>query len=170
MAIIDQHAAHERVLFERLQDQVRSGTLNLQNLLIPVQLELGPAQSSLLADRLEEMAGLGFIVEDFGNGAFFIKAVPSLLVGADYRQLLLGILDELAVHGQSRSLDKENIEILSVMACHPAIKINRKLDIREMEALLHDLSLCRMPHTCPHGRPTVLNLSVQDLKKMFKRT
>ena len=96
MAIVDQHAAHERVLFEKLQDQFGGGMMPLQNLLVPIQVELGPAQSGLLSEYLVELHSMGFIVEDFGNGTFVIKAVPSLVVGADYRKLLLDVLDEVA--------------------------------------------------------------------------
>jgi DNA mismatch repair protein MutL len=169
MAIIDQHAAHERVLFERLQAQIGAGQIPVQDLLVPDQVELGPAQSSVLAEYLPELSKLGFLVEDFGNNTFMIKAVPALLVGADYRRLLLDILDEVNVHGKSGTIEKVRDEMLSVMACHPAIKIHRHLDQREMEQLLADLFKCRMPHTCPHGRPTVVRFSLIDIMKMFKR-
>lgn len=170
MALIDQHAAHERVLFEKLQDQFVSRNIPVQNMLIPAQVELGPAQGSLLSEYLPELTKLGFVVEDFGNGAFMIKAVPALLVGSDYSKLLLDILDEVNIHGKSGKMDELRDGILSVMACHPAIKVHRRLDRREMEKLLQDLFSCRMPHTCPHGRPTVVRFSMEELRKMFKRT
>ncbi|HEX9021450.1 MAG TPA: DNA mismatch repair endonuclease MutL, partial [Nitrospirota bacterium] len=160
MAIVDQHAAHERVLFEKLQDLSGAGRGPVQDLLVPVQVGLGPAQSGLLAEYLPELEKLGFFVEDFGNGDFMIKAVPALLTGADYKQLLLDILDEVNVHGRSGNVDKLRDELLSVMACHPAIKVHRHLDQREMEQLLYDLFSCRMPHTCPHGRPTIVRFSI----------
>ena len=169
MAIIDQHAAHERVLFERLQGQIRAGNIPVQGLLMPEQVELGPAQSMVFAEYLPELSKLGFLVEDFGNGTFMIKAVPALLVGADYRRLLLDILDEVNVHGKSGKMDEVRDQILSTMACHPAIKVHRHLEQREMEILLTDLFQCRMPHTCPHGRPTVIRFSMDEIKKMFKR-
>ncbi len=169
MAIIDQHAAHERVLFEKLQDQSAAGQVPEQHLLVPDQVELGPAQSTMLAEYLPKLSRLGFLVEDFGNNTFVIKAVPSLLVGADYKQLLLDILDEVNVHGKSGRMDEVRDEMLSVMACHPAIKVHRHLDRQEMEQLLADLFKCRMPHTCPHGRPTIVRFSMVDIMKMFKR-
>lgn len=169
MAIIDQHAAHERVLFERLQDQFGAGKIPVQDLLVPDQVELGPAQSTVLAEYLPELSRLGFLVEDFGNNVFVIKAVPALLVGADYKQLLLDILDEVNVHGKSGKMEEVRDEMLSVMACHPAIKVHRHLDQREMERLLDDLFICRMPHTCPHGRPTIVRFSLVEIMKMFKR-
>jgi DNA mismatch repair protein MutL len=170
MAVIDQHAAHERILFEKLQDQFGTGHMPVQNLLIPDQVELGPAQTGLLIEHLPEMQKLGFLVEHFGTGTFMIKAVPSLLVGADYKKLLLDILDEVNIHGKSAKLEALRDEILSVMACHPAVKIHHRLDQREMEALLLNLSRCRMPHTCPHGRPTIIRFSMEEIRKMFKRT
>ncbi|HYA87141.1 MAG TPA: DNA mismatch repair endonuclease MutL [Nitrospirota bacterium] len=169
MAIIDQHAAHERVLFEKLQNQFGTGSAPIQNLLVPDQVELGPAQSGLLTEYLPELNKVGFLVEDFGNGTFVIKAVPALLVGADYKQLLLDILDDVSVHGSSNKMETMRNEVLSVMACHPAIKIHRSLDQAEMEVLLHNLFKCRMPHTCPHGRPTVIRFSLDEIRKMFKR-
>jgi DNA mismatch repair protein MutL len=169
MAIIDQHAAHERVLFEKLQDQFGGGAVPVQNLLVPVQVELGPAQSSLLSEYLPELNKLGFAVEHFGSGTFIIKAVPALLAGADHKQLLLDILDEVNVHGGSKKMETLRDEVLSVMACHPAIKVHRRLDPLEMEVLLHNLFKCRMPHSCPHGRPTVIRFSLDDIRKMFKR-
>jgi DNA mismatch repair protein MutL len=169
MAIIDQHAAHERVLFERLQDQLQTDDIPVQTLLMPVQVELGPAQGGLLAEHLPELSRLGFMVEDFGNNTFIIKAVPALLTGADYKKLLLDILDEVNVHGASGRMDKPLNDLLSVMACHPAIKVHRHLEQREMETLLHDLFQCRMPHTCPHGRPTVIRYSMGEINKIFKR-
>ncbi len=169
MSLVDQHAAHERVLFEKLQDQCGNNTVPVQNLLLPVQVELGPAESGLLSEHISELNGLGFIVEDFGNRTFVIKAVPSLLVGADYKKLLCDVIDEITVHGGSKKIDRLRDSILSVMACHPAIKVHRRLDRREMENLLQDLFSCRMPHTCPHGRPTVVRFSMDEIKKMFKR-
>jgi DNA mismatch repair protein MutL len=169
MWIIDQHAAHERVLFERLQDQCGNGTVPVQDLLLPVQVEIGPAEGSLLLENLAELNRLGFIVEDFGSGTFVIKAVPALLVGADYHKLLRDIIDEITVHGESTKIDQLRDGVLSVMACHPAIKVHRHLEQREMENLLQDLFSCRMPHTCPHGRPTVVRFSMDEIKKMFKR-
>jgi DNA mismatch repair protein MutL len=169
MAIIDQHAAHERVLFEKLQNQFSSGLAPVQDLLMPDQVELGPAQGGLLSEYLPELSKIGFLVEDFGGGTFVIKSVPVLLIGADYKQLLLDILDEVNVHGSSNKMETIRDEVLSVMACHPAIKIHRRLDKAEMEVLLHNLFACRMPHTCPHGRPTVIRYSLDDIRKMFKR-
>ena len=169
MAIVDQHAAHERVLFEKLQDQFGTGRVPVQDLLVPDQVELGPAQSVVLAAYLPELSKLGFLIEDFGNNTFVIKAVPVLLIGADYRQLLLDILDEVNVHGKSGKMEKVRDEMLSVMACHPAIKVHRHLERQEMEQLLADLFKCRMPHTCPHGRPTVVRFSIVEIMRMFKR-
>jgi DNA mismatch repair protein MutL len=169
MSLIDQHAAHERVLFEKLQDQFRDGRVPIQALLVPDQVELGPAQSLMLAAYLPEISKLGLLVEDFGNNTFVIKAVPALLAGADYKQLLLDILDEVNVHGKSGKMEQIRDEMLSVMACHPAIKIHRRLDRQEMEQLLTDLFKCRMPFTCPHGRPTVVRFSMDELLRMFKR-
>ncbi len=170
LVIIDQHAAHERILFEKLQDDFGRGEMTIQQLLMPAQIELGPAQSGILAEHLPELSQLGLAVEDFGGGTFMIKAVPALFAGADYKTLLLDILDEVNVHGKSKKLEDLRDSILSIMACHPAIKVHRKLTVKEMDKLLHDLSRCRMPHTCPHGRPTMVRFSIDEINRMFKRT
>ena len=169
MALIDQHAAHERVLFEKLQDQLTAGNMPVQDLLIPVQVELGRAEQGLLTEYLPELQKIGFLVEEFGGGTFVIKAVPALMTGGDYKQLLMDIVDELKVHGKSGKMDALHHEVLSVMACHPAIKVHRRLGIQEMEGLINDLFSCRMPHSCPHGRPTVVRFSMDEIKRMFKR-
>lgn len=169
MALIDQHAAHERVLFEKLQDQQATGSIPIQDLLLPVEVEPGHAAASLLAEHLPGLRELGFHVEDFGGGTFMIKAVPALMTGGDYRQLLLDLLDEIKTHGRTASLDLLRDELLSVMACHPAIKVHRRLSVTEMEGLVRDLFACRMPHSCPHGRPTVVRFSMDEIRRMFKR-
>ncbi|HAR45600.1 MAG TPA: DNA mismatch repair protein MutL, partial [Nitrospiraceae bacterium] len=160
MVLIDQHAAHERVLFENLQDLHRAESIPVQDLLLPEQIEVGPAESALLTEAIPELGRLGLIVEHFGGSTFVIKAVPSLLVGGDYPMLLRDLLDEITVHGRAGRITELRDRVLSVMACHPAIKVNRRLDQREMEALLLDLFSCRMPHTCPHGRPTMVRFSL----------
>ncbi|NTW67160.1 MAG: DNA mismatch repair protein MutL, partial [Nitrospirae bacterium] len=169
MALIDQHAAHERVLFEKLQDQSATGQVPQQNLLIPVQAEFGHGEQALLAEYLPGLRKLGFLVEEFGGGTFVVKAVPALMTGADAKQLLTDIVDELKVHGKSGRLDALRNEVLSVMACHPAIKVHRRLSPQEMVGLIEDLFACRMPHSCPHGRPTVVRFSMDDIRRMFKR-
>jgi len=100
---------------------------------------------------------------------FVIKAVPAIMTGGDYKRLLIDILDELKVHGRTGKMDELRDEVLSVMACHPAIKVHRKLSMPEMEGLLRDLFACRLPHSCPHGRPTVVRFSMDEIRKMFKR-
>ena len=169
MALIDQHAAHERVLFEKLQDQHMAGNIPIQDLLITIHVELGRAEQGLLKEYLPELQKLGFLVEEFGGDSFVIKAVPALMTGGDYKQLLMDIVDEIKVHGKSGKMDELRDEVLSVMACHPAIKVHRRLSHQEMEGLINDLFSCRMPHSCPHGRPTVVRFSMDEIKRMFKR-
>jgi len=108
-------------------------------------------------------------VEEFGSCSFFIKAVTALMTGGDYKQLLMDIVDELKVHGKSGKMEALRNEVFSVMACHPAIKVHRRLSQQEMEGLINDLFSCRMPHSCPHGRPTIVRFSMDEIKRMFKR-
>jgi DNA mismatch repair protein MutL len=169
MALIDQHAAHERVLFEKLQDQYEAGSVPVQDLLLPVPFEPGQADAALLKEHLTDLRKLGFSVEEFGGGSFVIKAVPALMATGDAKRLISDLLDEIKVHGTSVRMDRMRDELLSVMACHPAIKVHRKLSDTEMEGLIQDLFACRMPHSCPHGRPTVVRFSMDEIKRMFKR-
>ncbi len=169
MALIDQHAAHERVLFEKLQDQQAEGKIPVQHLLIPVQVEVGHGEAELLREYLPEFLRLGFVIEEFGGLTFVIKAVPALLSGADHKRLFADVLGEIKVHGKSVKMEALRDEVLAVMACHPAIKVHRRLSQQEMERLIRDLFACRMPHSCPHGRPTVVRFSIDEIRRMFKR-
>jgi DNA mismatch repair protein MutL len=123
----------------------------------------------MLAEYLPRLNRLGLLVEEFGGATFVIKAVPVLLANGDHKRLLVDIVDEIKVHGKSGRMDALRDDVLSVMACHPAIKVHRRLSMQEMEGLLRDLFACRMPHSCPHGRPTVVRFSMDEIKKMFKR-
>ncbi len=170
LALIDQHAAHERVLYERLQDRHDTGELETQKLLIPVQLELNPADRERLQEHLPDLAVLGFLLEEFGGGTFLIKEVPALLAGGDYKQLFFDIVDEIKTHGKFARVEALRNDLFAVMACHPAIKVHKRLSLREMEELIRDLLGCRMPHSCPHGRPTIFRISMDEIRKMFKRS
>lgn len=169
MVVIDQHAAHERVLFEKLQDLYNAEGIPVQYLLIPEQVEFGPSDSALLSGFIQGLTRFGLYAEDFGAGTFVIKAVPYFIDPGGGKGLLQDILDELRTAGESARIEAMRDRLLSVMACRPAIKVNRRLELREMEALIRDLFACRMPYTCPHGRPTVIRFSMDEIKKMFKR-
>jgi DNA mismatch repair protein MutL len=166
---IDQHVAHERVLFERLKSELDRGALAGQELLFPQPLELGPGQADLLEEWAATLERLGFAVERFGAATMLLRAVPSLLTGEEPRRLIEGLVDE--VRGPRREdaaplLDRA----LAFVACRAAIKAHAPLERQEMTRLLADLSGTGTPYFCPHGRPIVSRLSLREIKRELRRT
>ncbi|HIN33127.1 MAG TPA: DNA mismatch repair endonuclease MutL [Nitrospirales bacterium] len=175
LKVLDQHTAHERVLFDRLLKQTRTRSVATQGLLFSPVVELQPSQAVVLNQHLEELRTLGLEIEQFGKHAFRIRAVPSFLTRTDVYVLLGEIADELIdgaeYEGSSSrdALDKKTHKVLATMACHGAIKANQTLGLGEMKHLIHDWVQTGMPTTCPHGRRIVMRLSVAELDRIFGR-
>ena len=171
MALIDQHAAHERIAFERMRRQLDRGRgeVERQNLLIPQILELPIGEAALFEEGLAVLDNLGFTVERFGASRFAIKAVPALLPEGDYRQLLRRMVVEFADVGRSKEVREELEERLMTIACHSVIRANRRLDREEIRALLKGLDEIDFATQCPHGRPVLLEFTQEQLERMFKR-
>jgi len=166
---IDQHVAHERVLFEQLKRELAAGPLASQALLFPQSLELGPGKAALLAEWQGDLENLGFALEDFGGSSVLLRAVPSLLKGAEPRRLIEGLLDEVgapAAKPDSPIVDRA----LAFVACRAAVKAHAPLQREEMTRLLADLSATETPYFCPHGRPIVSRLSLKEIKRELRRT
>jgi DNA mismatch repair protein MutL len=166
---VDQHVAHERVLFERLEAELHAGALASQELLFPETLELPPGQQGLLAEWAATLERLGFALEGFGGGTSLVRAVPALLARREPRRLITRMLEELAgpgKEGQAPLLDRA----LAFVACRAAIKAPAPLEREEMRRLLADLSATRTPFFCPHGRPIVSRLSLREIRKELRRT
>jgi len=166
---IDQHVAHERVLFERLEGELAQGPLPSQELLFPQPLELGAGQAELVRSWAPTLDGLGFRLEGFGGSSLLIRAVPSLLKGEEPRRLIEALLDEVG------RPDKDGAQplvhrALSFLACRAAIKAHWPLQRDEMTRLLGDLSATQTPYFCPHGRPVVSRLSLREIKRELGRT
>ena len=163
--LIDQHAAHERVLFERVQNQRRQKEIEVQGLLEPMTLEVSPRQAAVLRARYEDLAEFGFSIEPFGDRTFLVRAVPALLSNKDWVGMVKELLDSSAegggdwVEGVARSI-----------ACHSAVRAGQALADAEMRELVRQLEQSAAPHTCPHGRPTMIHLSSGQLKREFGRT
>lgn len=168
--IIDQHVAHERVLFERHQRLRREKKVEGQRLLLPVIVELKPEQQATLGEIAEELAANGFDVEPFGQRTVAIKTAPADISPQDVQRLLLEILDELGPEMRAISLEVLRSKISASVACHAAIKVNMALDRNKMEWLLRELARTECPMACPHGRPIVLRYGLKDIRKAFKRT
>ncbi|MBI5183295.1 MAG: DNA mismatch repair endonuclease MutL [Nitrospinae bacterium] len=169
IVLLDQHTAHERVLYERLIKDIKRSRIEIQQILIPVSVEMSKGESLLLKSYLNDIMKLGLEVEDFGQNRFLIRAVPALLVGQDYSRILLDIVDKLSQLGQIKSFDEINEEIILLMACHGAIKANQHLGLDQIRSLMRDLEKTELPYTCPHGRPIALFFDMQDIRKRFMR-
>jgi len=167
MYLVDQHAAHERVVFERVTDEFRNKGADSQSLMEPQTVELDPRQQELLHAQEELLSGLGFVVEHFGDRTYMIRAVSSLLTGAEPAQALKDVLDTMAEGGGFESWEERAAYSIS---CHGAIRANETLTLHEMSELMRQLEGCRQPHTCPHGRPTMIHLTSARLEREFGRT
>ncbi len=169
LVLIDQHAAHERVAFERLRAEYRSGAIERQPLLMPAVVELEPGRAEALAEAEGRLAALGFDVERFGERRFFIRAMPALL-GADDPQLLLeDLADGLEEIGSQHSADEAVEEILGRIACHSVVRVGRTLAVPEVEALLAALDTLAYASNCPHGRPVSVEFTRGQVERMFGR-
>ena len=169
LALIDQHAAHERVAFERMRHQLHSGEIERQNLLIPQILELPAGEALLVEQRLELLEQVGFSLERFGPNAFAIQTAPALLPAGDYREALRRMIAEVAEVGQSEELREGLEERLATIACHSVIRAHRTLEKEEIRALLEQLDQIDFATQCPHGRPVLLEMTEEQLERMFKR-
>ena len=166
--IIDQHAAHERVFYEKFKAQFQQNALDVQPLLFPVSLELSHREQATLEEHLDALRQYGFEVEPFGGTTWLIKAVPALLAKADYKKLLYDMLDQLG-DAKTATIAQKFDGILKLMACHGAIRAHHRLQDSQIFALLQQMDALELPYTCPHGRPTVIKITLQDLEKRFGR-
>lgn len=169
LVLIDQHAAHERVAFEKLRRDLTEGKIQTQNLLIAQTLDLGAGELALLEKELALLERFGYLVEAVGPESYAITAVPAFLPEGDYRQALRRMIAELAELGNSDKMRQHLEERLATIACHSVIRANRKLELSEMQALLDDLDRTEFATQCPHGRPVLLEFSRDELDRMFKR-
>jgi len=167
--IIDQHVAHERVLFERVLRQRSARRVESQRLLMPLVIELTPAQQAIFSDIAEELAHNGFEAEPFGARSVAVKVAPAGVDAARIEHMLNEILEQLAREDQAINLEAVRTRIAASIACHAAIKVNMPLEQNKMVWLLAELAKTEHPMTCPHGRPVVLRYSMQDIQKAFKR-
>ena len=164
--LIDQHAAHERVLFEQVSKVVSGEEVQVQPLLDPMAVELSPTQEEIVQSSAELLEKYGFLLEPFGERTYLLRAVPAVVKDASPGKALLEVLDLVAYEG----LLKEREEALAAsIACHTAVRAGMVLSQQEMEELIRQLESCDSPHTCPHGRPTMIHLSSHHLEREFGR-
>ena len=167
--IIDQHVAHERVLFERVLRQRLAEEISVQKMLMPIVVQLTPGQQAIFTEISDELQRNGFEVELFGSRTVVVKAVPAGIESCDVEHLLGELLGEFEREHQGMNLDAIRHRIAASIACHAAIKVNMPLDQNKMEWLLKELAQTECPMSCPHGRPVVLRYSVKDIQRAFKR-
>ena len=167
--IIDQHVAHERVLFEKVLKQRAARQVESQRLLMPLVLELSPAQQALFAEISEELNQNGFEAEAFGTRSIAVKVAPAGIDAAQIEKMLQELLGQLAREEQALNLEKVRTRVAASIACHAAIKVNMPLEQNKMEWLLAELAKTEFPMSCPHGRPVLLRYSLKDIQKAFKR-
>jgi DNA mismatch repair protein MutL len=169
IAVIDQHVAHERVLYERLTVKRFSNGIPMQRLVVPVTLHLSRREALLVREHLESFAQSGWEIEPFGGESFVVRAIPAVLTTKPYEQILRDMIDELVNMTISRRLLVLQDHVTITNACKMAVKAGDPLTIAEMEALLEQLADTENPYLCPHGRPIVVTISFQELDKQFKR-
>jgi DNA mismatch repair protein MutL len=167
--IVDQHVAHERVLFEQHLDARHAGKVESQRMLMPIVIELSPRQLVIYEKIAEELAANGFEVEPMGPRSVAIQAVPAGIAAGDAEKLLTEILDGIERENAAISIDTLQAKIAASTACHAAIKVNMPLDQTKMEWLLEALAKTDCPMSCPHGRPVVLRYSIKEIEKAFHR-
>jgi DNA mismatch repair protein MutL len=169
LVLVDQHAAHERVQFERLRAQLHSGGIPVQHLLVPEPLTLGARDVQALEEAREALARFGFEGEPFGDGVYLLRAVPAVLADTDCAAVLRDVAGELVDVGASRGVDRALDAILAQVACHSAVRVGRRLDCAEAEALLQAMDQVERAGYCPHGRPAFVEIDRAVLERMFKR-
>lgn len=170
LMLIDQHAAHERVNFERLmKDYNANSQIKKQTLLTPVKLDLNPKDKSILEDKKDIIKALGFDFEEFGEDTYVLRAVPVVIGKQQEKTILLDVLDELISFQKSKSLDAVKEKIMATVACRSSIKAGDTLTMDRMNSLLKELFECDFSSNCPHGRPVIINISIEELEKRFKR-
>ncbi len=169
LVIVDQHAAHERLVYEKLKKQRAESGVERQALLIPVVVDLDETRMNALAGALDDLAALGLVVETFGPGAVLVRETPAALGKVDSKRLVEDIADLLAEAGDARALSRRLDHVLATCACHHSVRAGRRLSAPEMNALLREMETTPGAAQCNHGRPTYVELKLADIEKLFGR-
>jgi DNA mismatch repair protein MutL len=169
LIIVDMHAAHERIVYERMKQNALQEDVIAQPLLVPIAFNVSQAEADLVEENAAFFSHLGFNVERLGPEQIRLRAIPALLKNANSEQLLRDVLADLVEHGSSQRIQEFQNEMLSTMACHASVRANRLLSLDEMNALLRDIEHTERSGQCNHGRPTWKQLSLDQLDKFFLR-
>jgi DNA mismatch repair protein MutL len=169
ITIIDQHAAHERLVMEQMKADLAGSGIRVQQLLLPEVVSMPDHYCAAVADATDWLTKMGLVVDGFGQGAVVVRAVPALLGTPDVNRLVTDIAEELVEFGDSHSLDDRINHILATVSCHRSVRAGRSLNATEMNALLRDMEVTPRSGQCNHGRPTWIKLSLADIEKLFGR-
>ena len=169
MIVVDQHAAHERLVYERMKAELAEGGVTRQALLLPEVVDLDPAEAERVAARAPELAALGLIIEPFGAGAILVRETPAMLGETDAAGLIRDIADDLAENDGPLALKERLADVCSTMACHGSVRAGRRLNAAEMNALLRQMESTPHSGQCNHGRPTYVELKLADIERLFGR-
>ncbi|MDA5193946.1 DNA mismatch repair endonuclease MutL [Govanella unica] len=169
LVLVDQHAAHERLVYERMKTQMAASGVARQTLLLPEVVELDPAAVAMIAARAGELAEMGLVLEAFGEGAILVRETPALLGRVDVAGLVRDLVDDLYENEAALSLKERMSEVCGTMACHGSVRAGRRLNIEEMNALLREMEATPHSGQCNHGRPTYVELKRTDIEKLFGR-
>ena len=169
LVLVDQHAAHERLVMERMKAARAEGRVPSQPLLLPEVVDLGHSRAAMLADHLEELADFGLVLEPFGPGAVAVREVPAALAGGDVQALVRALADDVAEWGHTLALTERLGDVCATMACHASVRAGRRLSIAEMNALLRQMEETPLSGQCNHGRPTHIALNWAEIEKLFGR-
>ena len=169
LILVDQHAAHERLVHERMKKALAEAGIKRQALLVPEVVELGAGEAAALADRSDELAELGLVIEPFGDGTIIVRETPAMLGDTDIQGLIRDLADEVAELGEALSLKERLDEVSGTMACHGSVRAGRRLTAAEMNALLREMEVTPHSGQCNHGRPTYVKLTLPDIEKLFGR-
>jgi DNA mismatch repair protein MutL len=172
--IVDQHAAHERLVYERMKNQIADQGIKRQLLLVPDVVELEPEEGETILGRADELADLGFVIERFGPGAqgriaVLVREVPAMMTKGDSAAMLRDMAEEMQHLGQGLALKEKLEEISGTLACHTSVRAGRRLNVEEMNALLRDMEATPNSGQCNHGRPTYVELKLTDIERLFGR-
>jgi DNA mismatch repair protein MutL len=167
--LVDTHAAHERVTYERLKKQYQQGAIPSQPLLLPIKINVSSAEADLAEQEHEFFSSLGFELNRSGPETIILRSTPALLGNIDKETLIRDVLADITEHGMSQRIQEQSNQLLATIACHGAVRARRRLSIEEMNALLRDMEQTERIGQCNHGRPTWIELSTNDLDKFFLR-
>lgn len=169
IVIVDQHAAHERIVYERMKKALGEQGIARQILLIPEVVELERSAAERLSARHQELAELGLVLEAFGDGAVVVRETPALLGDCDVQGLVKDLGDDLCELDEALSLSERLSEVCSTMACHGSVRAGRRLGVSEMNALIREMEETPNSGQCNHGRPTYVELKLHDIERLFGR-